>query len=299
MQTINNVTVAGSGVLGSQIAFQSAYEGYHVTLYDISDSILESAKEKFSLLKTSYMNDLGATKSNVEDAVGRIKMTSDLARSVADADLLIEAVPENVEIKKAFYQKLAACAPAKTIFASNSSTLLPSQFAEFSGRPAKFLNLHFANQIWIHNTAEIMGHAGTDPLVFASVVAFAKGMGMIALPLKKEQPGYILNTLLIPMLTAGLELLVNDVAAIETVDKTWMVATGTKMGPFAILDMVGITTAYNINKNMASVTKDPLQLKITAYLKTHFIDTGKLGAATGEGFYTYPDPAYAKADFLS
>ena len=299
MITINTVTVAGSGVLGSQIAFQSAYEGYHVTLYDINDSVLEKAKEKLGLLQTSYMNDLGATKSNVDDAVGRIKMTSDLARSVANADLMIEAIPENVEIKKAFYEKLAACAPEKTIFASNSSTLLPSQFANFTGRPAKFLNLHFANQIWVHNTAEIMGHPGTDPDVFAAVAAFAKGMGMIVLPLKKEQPGYILNSLLIPMLTAALELLVRDVADIETIDKTWMVATGTKMGPFAILDVVGITTAYNINKNMAQATKDPLHQMITDYLKIHFIDLGKLGAATGQGFYTYPNPAYAKAGFLS
>ena len=122
---------------------------------------------------------------------------------------------------------------------------------------------------------------------------------MIVLPLKKEQPGYILNSLLIPMLTAALELLVRDVADIETIDKTWMVATGTKMGPFAILDVVGITTAYNINKNMAQATKDPLHQMITDYLKIHFIDLGKLGAATGQGFYTYPNPAYAKAGFLS
>ena len=110
--------------------------------------------------------------------------------------------------------------------------MLPSQFAESTGRPEKFLALHFANEIWKHNTAEIMGHPGTDKNVFNDIVAFSKAIGMVALPLQKEQPGYIVNSLLVPLLSAATNLLVNEVADAETIDKTWMVATGAPTGPF-------------------------------------------------------------------
>lgn len=296
--TVQLVTVAGSGVLGAQIAFQTAFHGYMVNVYDISDAILEKARATFLKLGVTYQHDLKATPEQIEKALRNIHYFSDLAEAVRDSDLLIEAVPENPAIKIDFYQKLAAVAPQKTIFASNSSTLLPSQFATATGRPEQFLALHFANEIWKHNTAEIMGHPGTDSKAFDTVVAFAKSIGMVPLPLYKEQPGYILNSLLVPLLGAGLGLLVKGVADVETIDKTWMIATGAPFGPFGILDVVGITTAYNINKITAEKTKNGNEQKVVDYLKTHFIDTGKLGVATGEGFYKYPNPAYLDPDFL-
>ncbi|AVF46721.1 3-hydroxybutyryl-CoA dehydrogenase [Elizabethkingia anophelis] len=293
-----NITVAGSGVLGYQIAFQTAFHGFHVTVYDINDEVLEKAKTKFSILSEAYKTDLGATPEQLDAAFKNLKYTADLAEAVKDADLLIEAVPESPEIKIDFYEKLRSVAPEKTIFATNSSTMLPSQFAESTGRPEKFLALHFANEIWKHNTAEIMGHPGTDKNIFNDIVAFSKAIGMVALPLQKEQPGYIVNSLLVPLLSAATNLLVNEVADAETIDKTWMVATGAPTGPFGILDIVGITTAYNINKMAADATNDPLKIKTVEYLKTNFIDKNKLGVSTGEGFYTYPNPAYKKDDFL-
>lgn len=295
---IQIVTVAGSGVLGAQIAFQTAFHGYTVNVYDISEALLEKAKVTFQKLGEAYKQDLKATPDQIQKAIGNIRYFSDLGKAVTDSDLLIEAVPENPEIKIDFYQKLATVAPQKTIFASNSSTLLPSQFAAATGRPERFLALHFANEIWKHNTAEIMGHPGTSSQVFDTVVAFAKSIGMVALPLHKEQPGYIVNSLLVPLLGAGLGLLVKGVADVETIDKTWMVATGAPVGPFGILDVVGITTAYNINKIAAEKTKNGHEQKVVDYLKTHFIDTGKLGVATGEGFYKYPNPSYIDPDFL-
>ncbi|AJW63258.1 3-hydroxyacyl-CoA dehydrogenase [Elizabethkingia bruuniana] len=293
-----NITVAGSGVLGYQIAFQTAFHGFNVTVYDINDEVLEKAKAKFSILSGAYKTDLGATPEQLDAAFKNLQYTADLAEAVKDADLLIEAVPESPKIKIDFYEKLRSVAPEKTIFATNSSTMLPSQFAESTGRPEKFLALHFANEIWKHNTAEIMGHPGTDKNVFNDVVAFSKAIGMVALPLQKEQPGYIVNSLLVPLLSAATNLLVNEVADAETIDKTWMVATGAPTGPFGILDIVGITTAYNINKMAADATNDPLKIKTVEYLKTNFIDKNKLGVSTGEGFYTYPNPAYKKDDFL-
>lgn len=293
-----HVTVAGSGVLGYQIAFQSAFHGFNVTVYDINDEVIEKAKAKFTAMSEAFTKDLGATKEQLDATLSRLSYSSDLKDAVKDADLLIEAVPENPQIKIDFYQKLAKVAPAKTVFATNSSTMLPSQFADATGRPEQFVALHFANEIWKHNTGEVMRHPGTTQEVFDSVLAFAKEIGMVALPINKEQPGYIVNSLLVPLLNSALTLWVNEVSDIETIDKTWMVATGAPVGPFGILDVVGITTAYNINKMEADKTQSPVKIKITELLKTEFLDKGKLGTSTGEGFYTYPNPNYSKTDFL-
>lgn len=294
-----NVTVAGSGVLGSQIAYQTAFKGFNVTVYDINDAAIEASKERIAKLQENYKKDLNASDEEVKAAFERMAFHTDLATAVADADLVIEAIPEVVAIKTEFYTNLGKVAPEKTIFATNSSTLLPSQFADATGRPEKFLALHFANTIWLNNTAEIMKHAETDMQVFDDVVEFAKAIGMVALPLHKEQPGYILNSLLVPLLDAAELLLVNEVSDAETIDKTWMIATKAPMGPFAILDIVGINTAYNIVSAKAEATGREDYKKLAAMLKTDYIDQGKLGKATGEGFYKYPKPNYLNPDFLN
>ncbi|MFV0176501.1 3-hydroxyacyl-CoA dehydrogenase [Empedobacter falsenii] len=296
--TFKNVTVAGSGVLGYQIAFQTAFYGFNVTVYDINDEVLEKAKAKFDILAESYKKDLKVTEEQLAATKANLQYNSNLAEAVQDADLLIEAVPENPQIKIGFYEQLAKVAPAKTVFATNSSTMLPSQFAEYTGRPAQFVALHFANEIWKHNTGEVMKHPGTSDETFNSVLEFAKQIGMVALPIYKEQPGYIVNSLLVPLLSAALDLYVNEVADVETIDKTWMVATGAPVGPFGILDVVGVTTAYNINKMAADKTQNPTKIKVAAMLKENYIDKNKLGVATREGFYKYPNPAYWEKNFL-
>ncbi|AKU27055.1 3-hydroxyacyl-CoA dehydrogenase [Anoxybacillus geothermalis] len=292
-----HITVAGSGVLGSQIAFQTAFKGFEVSVYDINDEAIEKAKGRFQELMKRYQGDLGASEADVRAAYERISYYTDLAEAVRDADLVIEAVPEVADIKMEFYKKLGQCAPEKTIFATNTSTMLPSQFAEATGRPEKFLALHFANEIWLHNTAEVMKHPGTDEKVFQAVIEFARAIGMVPLPLHKEQPGYILNSLLVPFLDAAQSLYIRDVADPEIIDKTWMIATGSPKGPFAIMDVVGINTVYNIVSAKAKAGDEEAR-RLAERLKTEFIDQGKLGVTTGEGFYRYPNPRYEDPDFL-
>ena len=284
MTELTSVTVLGTGVLGSQIAYQTAFSGFDVVAYDISDESLEGAKKRFAALATTYAkHGKGAGDGRADDALTRIRYSSDLADAVKDADLVIEAVPEDIAVKRETYGRLAEVAPEKTIFATNSSTLLPSAIADCTGRPAKFLAMHFANHIWLHNVAEIMGSPQTDPAVFAQLVDFAGAIGMVPIEVHKEKAGYVLNSLLVPFMTAASDLLVDGVADPETIDKTWKIGTGAPAGPFEIYDVVGLTTAYNISRNGG-----PKQQKFAAYLKENFIDQGKLGVATGEGFYTYP-----------
>lgn len=285
MPTIKNVTVLGTGVLGSQIAFHAAFHGFRVTAYDISDEIVEKAKARFDQLAGIYENDrvVGAADGKAAAALDNLRLSSDLAEAVADADLVIEAVPENLEIKRDTYAKLAAVAPEKAIFATNSSTLLPSDIKDSTGRPDRFLALHYANHVWRQNTAEIMGTSETDPEVVAAVVEFATGSGLVPIELKKEKAGYVLNSLLVPLLNAAAGLLVGDFADVETIDKTWRIGTGAPLGPFQIFDIIGLTTAYNVS--VASGTPD--SAAFASYLKDNYIDKGNLGTSTGEGFYTY------------
>ncbi|WP_328391909.1 3-hydroxyacyl-CoA dehydrogenase [Nocardia sp. NBC_00416] len=279
---IRAVTVLGTGVLGSQIAFQTAYHGYRVQAYDIDDKALEAARGRFTTLAATYRAEvMGATDELTERTRAGIGLTTDLAAAVENADLVIEAVPEVLEIKRQTYETLGELAPERTIFATNSSTLLPSDIKDFTGRPDRFLALHFANQVWKFNTAEVMGTAQTDPQVFRAVVDFADSIGMVPIEVRKEKSGYVLNSLLVPFLNAGIELAAGDYADPEAVDTTWRIATGAPMGPFQILDVVGLTTPYNI------LMSDEQTRGLAAWLKENYIDKGKLGVATGEGFYKY------------
>lgn len=297
MTSINNVTVAGSGVLGSQIAYQCAYRGKQVTVYDINDQAIEKAKSRIAGLESSYTRDLGTSAQNFAEGLSRISYTTDLKTATDDADIVIESVPEKPQIKHDFYVQLSAIAPAKTIFASNSSTLVPSQFMADTGRPAQFLNLHFANEVWKNNTAEIMGSTKTDPKVYDTVVEFAKEIGMLPIKLKKEQPRYILNSILDPYMDAGLTLWAKGVADPHTIDQTWMKATGAPMGPFAVMDHVGLRTEYNIHSVLAKESNNTDLIKAMTMIKS-MIDDGHLGVESGEGFYTYPDPLYEQESFL-
>lgn len=284
MNTLTNVTVLGTGVLGSQIAYQSAYQGFEVTAYDINDDAIAKAKERFAGLAQTYDAEVeGAKGGKSAAALERIRYSTDIADAVKDADLVIEAVPEDPATKNETWRKVGEAAPEKTVFVTNSSTLLPSSFMEATGRPEKFLALHYANRIWAMNTAEVMGTSKTDPEVYRKVVAFAEEQGMVPIEIKKEQPGYVLNSLLVPLLNAAGALYANGVADPETVDKTWRIGTGAPLGPFQIFDVVGLTTAYNV-----SIMGDETSQKFAKLLKENFIDKGKLGVATGEGFYTYP-----------
>lgn len=293
---IKNVTVAGTGVLGSQIAFQTAFKGFEVASYDINDKALEKARKRFKVLMERYQEDKYGTKEEVEAAYNRISLHTDLEEAVENADLIIEAVPELLDIKKEFYQKLAKVAKEETIFASNSSTMVPSQLVEYTGRPEKYLHLHFANEIWRLNIAEIMKHERTSPEVFEEVIEFAKAIAMVPIPLHKEQPGYVLNTLLVPHLKAGMQMVVDGITQPEIVDKTWMISTGSPIGPFGFLDIIGPNTPYNLYHAWGE-EGDELSAKVAAWIKEEYLDKDRMGTANGKGVYTYPNPSYQDPEF--
>ena len=312
---MKNIVIMGGGVLGSQIAFQTAFCDYNVTVWLRSEGSIKRTKAKLELVKNSYMDAINlmampegksfnnwcrgiadADNFNKNELINKvmglsdkIKLELDMKKALEDADLVIESMAEDFEAKKNLYLKMSSLLPEKTIVVTNSSTMLPSKLAKYTGRPDKFLALHFANSIWKNNTAEVMMHPKTEEKYFNEVMEFAKSIRMIALPLKKEKSGYLLNSMLIPLLFSGMDLYVNGVSDFESIDKAWLLGTGAPKGPFQILDTVGLETAYNIVEMYLKVPSflAPYNFKGMAKVLKEYIDAGKLGKASGEGFYKY------------
>ncbi len=278
------VTVLGTGVLGAQIAMQIAVHGFTVTVFDVDDAALEAGLHRIRGFAASAAREVpGADAEAYAGAAQGVTATSDLAAAVGEADLVIEAVTESLELKRDVWARVGAAAPERTVFATNSSTLLPSAIADAAGRPDRFLALHFANRIWAQNTAEVMGTPATRAEVGDRVEAFAAAIGMVPIRLHREQAGYVVNSLLVPFLNAAAGLLVRGVADAETVDLTWRTATGAPAGPFQMFDVIGLRTAYAI----ASASPDDRSQAFAGYLKSQFLDRGRFGVESGEGFYRY------------
>ena len=312
---MKNIVVAGGGVLGSQIAYQAAYCGFNVTIWLRSEGSIARTQPKLDRLHQVYADtirqmagpegkqpgvwacgiadgdafDPEACLARSDAAYQGIRLELDLAKAAADADLVIESMAENLEDKIAFYQKLSPLLPEKTIVVTNSSTLLPSKLARSVAKPEKFLSLHFANSIWKNNMTEVMGHDRTDPAVFDQVMDFAQAIRMIPLPVRKEKAGYLLNSMLVPLLFSGMDLYVTGVSDPESIDRAWTLGTGAPKGPFLILDTVGLQTAYNIVQMYVKIPSflAPYHFKDMAKMLKKYIDEGKLGQSSGEGFYRY------------
>ncbi len=296
--TLDRLTVLGAGVLGGQIAWQSAFKGKTVVLYDPYPEAIDKARVAHATYAHIYQTELGASEADIAATRARLSMSGDLALAVADADFVIEAVPEIPETKTQVYRELASLLPPHTLIATNSSTLLPRDFAEATGRPEKYCALHFANLIWHLNLAEVMAHPGTARETLTAVTHFAIEIGMVPIPVRKEQNGYVLNSWFVPLLSAGAALVVNGVATPEDVDRTFMIANRCAVGPCGMLDVVGMKTAFDVSSYWGTVNNDAQLLKNAAYIKERFLDRGLQGMLGGEGFYKYPNPAYAARDFL-
>ena len=260
---------------------------------------MEAAKDKCgdpeAMVPRGLIPDIAnTTVEDIDELIDRankayedLKLITDLEESVKDADIVIECMAEIKDGKVDFYEKLAGLLPEKTVIYTNSSTMIPSDFAEYTGRPEKFLATHFANNVWQLNTVEIMGHAGTDPAVYDGAVEYAESINMVPLKVLKETPQYMLNNMLTPLMYAAIELYDNGVGDVETLDTTWKIATGAPMGPFEIVDMIGVTTLYNATVGMPEGIYTERQIKSVLNVLKKYLDEGKLGIAAGEGFYKY------------
>ncbi|WP_295091638.1 3-hydroxyacyl-CoA dehydrogenase [Ruminococcus sp.] len=275
---MNKIMIAGGGVLGSQIAFQCAYVGIETTLWLRSEESVQRTKKKLEALKENYIRTIEACKSGktnylgaldavgskfneadfdlyhkkVENIMDNIKFETELQKAVSNQNFIIESISENIDIKKEFYSNLNKYADRNAIIATNTSSFLPSDFKDLIDNSERFIAVHFANNIWIANIVEIMGHKITSEETVQKAIEFACKINMIPSVINKEQKGYILNSLLIPFLLSALKLWAGDVASYSDIDKTWKLSTGSKHGAFEMMDTIGINTVYAVVMTLPS-----------------------------------------------
>lgn len=288
---IQNVCILGAGTLGTRVALQSALSGYKVRVYDINPKALEKSKVLMGKIVQQFAKTANLDANAGLNAIEGIIFTDMPANAIMDADIVNESVLEDYEVKKDVWTLFGQIAPEKTIFTTNTSYMLPSMFADFSGRPDKFCALHF-HDVFYSKVVDIMPHPGTDPKLISLLMDFGRTLEQVPVFVKKENPGYIFNSMLMAFIGAAGKLITNDVGSIHDIDRSWMVNFHMPMGPFGILDSIGLDTAWHVTSNQ----KDSASQKFAAFLKT-YIDQGKLGEKTGEGFYSYPNPLYRSKDF--
>ena len=290
--TLRKICILGAGTLGSRVALQSAISGFTVSIFDLKQASLDSAIFTMQKILRQLVRGGTLTESQVPEILQRIQPTLDLPEALKGADLVNESVTEDVAIKKSLWAEVGKLAESHTWLTTNTSYLLPSQFTEETGSPSRFCAFHF-HDVFYSRVVDIMPHPGTDPTLIGVLEKLGRKLNQVPVIVRKENPGYLFNTMLMALLGAAGKLITREVGSIEDIDKSWMVNFHMPMGPFGILDSIGLDTAWHVTHKMS----DSASQAFAAHLKT-YIDQGKLGEKTGEGFYTYPNPRYREPDFI-
>jgi 3-hydroxybutyryl-CoA dehydrogenase len=286
MEKIKKILVIGAGALGSRVALQAAISNFQVNVFDIHNNALDKSKQVMEKVYRHLVKQNRASAHDQASVFQQLHFTSDAAAAIEDVDLVNESVTEDLNIKLKVWEQFGALAPDKTIFTTNTSYLLPSQMAYASGRPEKFCAFHF-HDVFHARVVDVMPHAQTDPTLVPLLFELGKALNQVPVLVKKESPGYIFNFMLMALIGAAGKLKTGDVGSIEDIDRSWMVNFNQPIGPFGILDNIGLDTAWHVTK-----TRPDAASQAFANLLKKYIDQGKLGEKTGEGFYHYPHPAY-------
>jgi 3-hydroxybutyryl-CoA dehydrogenase len=294
---LRNIVVLGAGTMGKQIAVQCAGHGYNVTLYDVDSGILSRAKDQAAGI-LDWLSAHGHIRPGEGGTIlKRIKVESDYASAGSRADLVIECVFEDVEAKHHVFRAIGQYCPEHTIYTTNTSSFTASMFVDSCPRPARLAALHFHFPVWVSNVVDLMPHPGTDPTVVETLNRFALSIGQIPIMYKKETHGYIFNSMFGAMQRQALDLVIGGIASIEDVDRAWMGIFKMPIGPFGMMDQIGLDTIQKITVHWARALNDPVAEQRAAFLEK-LTSQGFFGTKTNRGFYTYPAPAYAQADFL-
>jgi 3-hydroxybutyryl-CoA dehydrogenase len=291
-EKIKNFTIIGSGTLGSRIGLQAALSGYQVTLYDINEDSFNRAKKDFSRIKSLLVKYGRENDASFDKKTSHIIYTTDLEQACINADFISESVIEDISLKKKVWTEIGQLCPEHTIPTTNTSYLLPSYFATESGRPEMFCAFHF-HDVFTARVVDIMPHKDTDPAIISLLKEVGYKLNQIPVVIQKETPGYIFNKLFGVILTTAGSMLAQGIADVEDIDKSWMGNFNVRIGPFGMMDEVGLDTVYHVAKNMDFTGKEPFM-----HLIKKMLADGKLGIKSGSGFYSYPNPSFKNKNFL-
>jgi 3-hydroxybutyryl-CoA dehydrogenase len=293
---LQRVAVVGTGILGTQIAMLAAYTGYAVKVFDPREGAFQATFEK---LRTDLRGKGVMPVIPWEDwerCTNAVKTVTRLDQAVEDAELVIEAVPENLELKKAVFKELGENTDPKSILATNTSSMPVSRFEKESGRPEYCLNTHFYFPLQGINIVDIMGGTRTLGEVLEKGSAWIRSLGCIPLTVNRELLGFCFNRVWRAIKREVLYMWGNGFVDFQDVDRAWMVFTGMKEGPFALMDKVGLDVVWDIEMVYYNDSKDPKDHPPIALKEK--IEMGELGVKSGRGFYAYPNPAYLSSEFL-
>ncbi len=295
-QEIKRVWIVGAGTMACEIALQCARHLVPVRLYDAFPRVLEQVPRRLAE-SAQHLEQIGKIEAASAEAVlGRIETRPDL-QALGEADLVIECVPENLELKRRVFEQISEHARPETILATNTSSLLPSQLAASCRQPKRLAALHFHLPVAISNIVDLMGHPGTEPSVLDSLEKFARRIGQIPIRYERESHAYIFNSIFGAMERQALDLVIQGVATFENVDRSWMGIFKMSIGPFGMFDGIGLDSLCEVLNHWAETLNDDAGRRRVAFLK-RWIDAGFLGVKTKRGFYTYPEPAFAQPGFL-
>ncbi len=287
---IAKVGVVGCGLMGSGIAQVVAQAGHHVVVREVSDELVEKGLKSIEK-NLQRMVEKGSLSEAERDLTrSRLRGTTRL-EDLADADIVVEAIIEQLPAKKELFAALERICPARTIFASNTSSISITEMATATRRPDRFLGLHFFNPVPVMKLVEVIRTIATDPAVFEEVVAFAERLGKT--PVRtSDRTGFIVNRLLVPYLLDAIRALEEGVASIEDIDNSMKLGCGHPMGPLSLLDFVGLDTTYYIAIVMFDEFKEK-RFSPPPLLK-RMVLAGWNGRKAGRGFYDYSDPKNPK-----
>jgi 3-hydroxybutyryl-CoA dehydrogenase len=283
MKKIKKVGVLGCGLMGSGIAEVAARSGYETVVREVSGELVEKGVGKIrgSLDKAVERGKLDAAAR--DEAAGRLSGTVDLA-ALADCDIVVEAIVENLEDKRKTFGTLDEVVKKDALFASNTSSLTITQMAMFTQRPDQFVGLHFFNPVPVMKLVEVVRTLLTSEETFDRAFEFARSLGKEPVA-ARDNSGFIVNRLLVPYLLDAIRALEEGVGSVEDIDKGMQLGCGYPMGPFTLLDFVGLDTTYYI----AGIMFDEYKEKRFASppLLKQMVTAGRLGKKSGRGFYDY------------
>jgi 3-hydroxybutyryl-CoA dehydrogenase len=295
MIEIGKVAVIGAGTMGGQIASLTALSGRTVRIWDASEQALAGGMRR---AEREIFPGLGAARgidaAALGSALGRLTAAASMAEAVEGADLVVEAVREELGVKQAVFGELSRMTPA--ILSTNSSSIPSSLIAPAVERPERLLNTHFFAPIWIRSMLELMTCGVTSDEIMQSMYQFGVSLGLVTAIVNGESKGFIINRIWRAVKRESLRVIDEGVASPEDVDRLWMMFFQTEYAPFGVMDMVGLDVVSDIETSYQLVTLDPTDTPSPTLARK--IAAGELGEKTGKGFYEHPDPAYRKPGFL-
>ena len=285
LQDIKHVTVIGAGAMGSQIAMVCALAGYDTDVVDIAQEAVDRAAEQLRSRMDRDVSKGRRTREDVDAAFERMTFSTDRDECAAQADFVIEAAVEDLTIKRQVFAELDAVCPEHTILATNSSNIVSSRVADATNRPEKVCNVHFFNPALVMKCVEVVPNPATSPETVEAAMALARSIGKEPVQLKKEVPGFVANRLLGALRTEALKLYEDGVADYQDIDVAARTALNHPMGPFELMDMVGIDVVYLIRLAEYEQTGDRASLPAESIREKY--EAGEYGRKSGRGWYDY------------